>query len=182
MLGKILVRKIDNKLIRVRIVETEAYMGLNDKACHAHQKNRSRKKANALYNRGGCAYVFLIYWIYFCFNITSSLAGDPQGVLIRAAEPLEQRTVSANSHQNGIKKYHYYTNGPGKLCRALKIDLSLNEVDLITSDLIYLEDQPTLSQDQIITAKRVNIDYAQEDKDKLWRFYIKDNPYVSKKQ
>ncbi|CAH1769045.1 342_t:CDS:2, partial [Entrophospora sp. SA101] len=92
--------------------------------------------------------------------------GDPQGVLIRAAEPLDHHTISVSSLHDERKKYHYYTNGPGKLCRALNIDISLNNVDLTTSDLIYLEDQPELNQEEIIATKRVNIDYAGEDKDR----------------
>ena len=105
--------------------------------------------------------------MYYCFNIASSVAGDPQGVLIRAAEPLESHTIPISPHQDKRKKIYYYTNGPGKLCRALNIDISLNNVDLTTSDLIYLEDRPEVSQDQIIATKRVNIDYAGEDKDRL---------------
>ncbi len=134
-----------------------------------------------MYNRGGCAYVYLIYYTYYCFNIASSAEGDPQGVLIRAAEPLNHHTVPVVSQQDGRKKYHYYTNGPGKLCRALNIDISLNGVDLTTSDLIYLEDRSEVSKDEIVITKRVNIDYAGADKDRLWRFYIKDSPFVSKK-
>ncbi|MCE8159095.1 MAG: DNA-3-methyladenine glycosylase [Candidatus Moeniiplasma glomeromycotorum] len=181
LLGKILVRNINGQLIKVKIVETEAYDGKIDRACHAHHENRSQWKASALYNRGGCAYVYLIYGMYHCFNITSSLKGDPQAVLIRAAEPLNYHTVPVVSKHNKRKKYHYYTNGPGKLCRALNIDISLNNVDLTTSDLIYLEDGPKISQDEIVITKRVNIDYAGKDKDRLWRFYIKDNPFVSRK-
>jgi len=94
------------------------------------------------------------------------VAGDPQGVLIRAAEPLESHTILVSSHQNERKKIYYYTNGPGKLCRVLNIDISLNHVDLTTSDLIYLEDQPELDQDEIVITKRVNIDYAGVDKDR----------------
>ena len=109
------------------------------------------------------------------------MAGDPQGVLIRAAEPLNHHTIPVISQHDERKKYHYYTNGPGKLCRALNIDISLNGVDLTTSDLIYLENRPELSKDEIIATKRVNIDYAEADKDRLWRFYIKDNPFVSRK-
>src|SRR6185312_5569758 len=167
LLGKILVRNIDGQLIKVKIVETEAYIGKIDRACHAHQGNKSRWKSAALNNRGGCAYIYLIYNTYYCFNIASSVAGDPQGVLIRAAEPLESHTIPVSSHQDERKKIHYYTNGPGKLCRALNIDISLNHVDLTTSDLIYLEDQPELSQEEIIITKRVNIDYAGDDKDRL---------------
>ena len=120
-----------------------------------------------MYNRGGCAYIYLIYGMYYCFNIVSSVKGDPQAVLIRAAEPLGHHTIPVSFLHDERKKYHYYTNGPGKLCRALNIDISLNHTDLTTSDLIYLEDQSELSQDEIIATKRVNIDYAGEDKDRL---------------
>ncbi|MCE8162668.1 MAG: DNA-3-methyladenine glycosylase [Candidatus Moeniiplasma glomeromycotorum] len=181
LLGKILVRKINDQIIKVKVVETEAYDGKIDRACHAHIENRSRWKAAALSNRGGCAYVYLIYSMYYCFNIASSVKGEPQGVLIRAAEPLDHHTIPIPSQHDPQKKFHYYTNGPGKLCRALKIDLNLNGVDLTTSELIHLEDQPELSSEEIIITKRINIDYAGKDKDRLWRFYIKDNPFVSKK-
>ncbi|CAH1755736.1 9164_t:CDS:10 [Entrophospora sp. SA101] len=132
LLGKILVRNINGQLIKVKIVETEAYIGKIDRACHTHLENS----------------------MYYCFNIASSLEGDPQGVLIRAAEPLDHHTIPVSSLHDERKKYHYYTNGPGKLCRALNIDISLNNVDLTTSDLIYLEDQPELSPDQIIATTR----------------------------
>jgi DNA-3-methyladenine glycosylase len=166
LLGKILVRKINNQLIKVKIVETEAYDGNVDQACHAHLKNKSRWKAAALSNRGGCAYVYLIYGMYYCFNIVSSVARDPQGVLVRAVEPLECYAIPSSFQYNLKKKLHYF-NGPGKLCRTLNIDLSLNHVDLTTSDLIYLENQPELEKGQIAITKRVNIDYAGEDKGRL---------------
>jgi DNA-3-methyladenine glycosylase len=181
LLGKILVRNINGQIIKVRIVETEAYDGNIDRACHAHLENKSRWKAAALSNRGGCAYVYLIYGKYYCFNIASSFKEEPQGVLIRAAEPLGHHTFQVTSLHDENKKFYYYTNGPGKLCRALNIDISLNHVDLTTSNLIYLEDQPELSKDEVVITKRVNIDYAGADKDRLWRFYIKDNPFVSRK-
>jgi DNA-3-methyladenine glycosylase len=105
--------------------------------------------------------------MYYCFNIASSIKGDPQGVLIRAAEPLDHHTIPVPSHHDPKKKFHYYTNGPGKLCRVLKIDISLNHTDLTTSDLIYLEYAPEVSKDEIVATKRVNIDYAGTDKDRL---------------
>src|SRR5436190_23376378 len=98
--------------------------------------------------------------MYCCFNIASSVKGEPQGVLIRAAEPLNHHTIPVTSHHDPKKKFHYYTNGPGKLCRALNINISLNNTDLTTSDSIYLEDRPKISQDKIVITKRVNIDYA----------------------
>jgi DNA-3-methyladenine glycosylase len=196
LLGKILVRNINNQLIKVKIVETEAYVGKIDRACHTHPENKSKWKAAVMHNRGGCAYVYLIYGIYYCFNITSSLEGDPQAVLIRAAEPLNHHAIPVLSQHDSKKKFYYtgftktpqdllkkvlHTNGPGKLCRALEIDLNLNGVDLTTSDLIYLESQLELSPEEILVTKRVNIDYAGEDKHRLWRFYIKNNPFVSRK-
>ena|SRR5215216_2034776 len=105
--------------------------------------------------------------MYYCFNITSSLKGDPQAVLIRAVEPLNHHTIPVTSKHDESKKYHYYTNGPGKLCRTLNINITLNHTDLTTSDLIYLEDQPEIDQEKIIITKRVNIDYAGDDKDRL---------------
>jgi len=102
-------------------------------------------------------------------------------VLIRAAEPLDHQTIPVSSLHNEKKKFHYYTNGPGKLCRALDIDINLNHIDLTISDLIYLENGLEVSEDEIIATKRVNIDYAGADKERLWRFFIKDNPFVSRK-
>ena len=104
LLGKILVQKINDQVIKVKIVETEAYMGLSDKACHSHWENRSRKKATAMYNQGGCAYIYLIYSMYYCFNIVSAKVEDPQAVLIRAAEPLDHHTIPAVSQHNQKKK------------------------------------------------------------------------------
>jgi len=181
LLGKILVRNINGKIIKVKIVETEAYNGKTDKACHAHAENRSKWKATTLYSRGGHAYVYLIYGMYCCFNITSFIEWEPQGVLIRAVEPLDSQTIQVSSHHDKTKKFYYYTNGPGKLCRALSIDKNLNGVDLTTSDLIYLENQSKIEKKNIVITKRINIDYAGEDKNRLWRFYIKDNPFVSRK-
>jgi len=97
----------------------------------------------------------------------SSVKGDPQGVLIRASEPLDGHTITINDSNEKEKKIHYYTNGPGKLCRALSIDIKLNEVDLTISDLIYLENDLEVSKDKIIITKRINIDYAGKDKDRL---------------
>lgn len=181
LLGKILVRNINGKIIKVRIVETEAYNGKIDQACHAHPANKSNWKAKALYNRGGYTYVYLIYGMYYCFNIVSLIEKDPQGVLIRAVEPLNSQTIPIVSSSNKNQKVHYYTNGPGKLCRVLNIDNSLNNFDLTANDLIYLEDEPVIRKEEIIATKRVNIDYAGKDKDRLWRFYIKDNLFISRK-
>jgi DNA-3-methyladenine glycosylase len=168
LLGKALVRNINGKISKFKIVETEAYIGTIDRACHAHLENKSRWKAKTLYKRGGHVYVYLIYGMYHCFNITSSIEGDPQGVLIRAVEPLEYKTLNSEN-----KKIQCYTNGPGKLCRFLNIDINLNNVDLTTSELIYLEDQFEIEENKIVVTKRINIDYAGEDKERLEGFTSK---------
>jgi DNA-3-methyladenine glycosylase len=120
-----------------------------------------------LYSRGGHAYVYLIYGIHYCFNIVSSIEDDPQGVLIRAVEPLKNQNCSLPFLCNKSKKFYHYTNGPGKLCRVLNINMNFNNIDLTVSNLIYLEDQPEIEKDKIVITKRVNVNYAKEDKERL---------------
>ena len=133
----------------------------------------------------GFSYVYLIYGIYNCFNIVVAKEGDPQAVLIRALEPLEGlETMAINRYNKGYKELsqkqiYGLTNGPGKLCMAMNIDKSLNGEDL-SQDTLYLEAGKEEEQ-KIVRAKRIGIDYAQEAKDYLWRFYLRDNPFVSAK-
>ena len=166
LLGKIIARKINGKILRFRIVEVEAYLGLNDEACHSHKKNRQRSKSLPMYNRGGFSYVYLIYGIYHCFNVVAAPKGDPQSVLIRAVEPLD-------------KEFELKTNGPGNLCKALGININLNNVDMIKSEEIWIENSDTADEDVIISSKRVNVGNS-EDSHKFLRFYIYSNKFVSK--
>lgn len=165
LLGKVLCIKKDGNITHYRIVETEAYGGATDKASHAYNY-RFTNRTKPLYLVGGCLYVYLIYGMYYMLNITANVANNPEAVLIRALEPLDNKKEQ--------------TNGPGKLCKVLNIDKSFNGLDLTISENIYIEDDGYRCPD-IIATKRINIDYAMEDKDKLWRFYIKENPYVSKR-
>ncbi len=167
LLGKVLCIKEGNSIKRYRIVETESYGGATDRASHAYQYRRT-KRTKPLYLIGGCVYIYLIYGMYYMLNITANKKEVPEAVLVRALEPLV--------HQNGKIK----TNGPGKLCKYLGIDKAFNQLDLTTSDILYLEDDGYIVS-EIVETKRINIDYAEEDKDRLWRFYIKNNLYVSKK-
>ena len=168
LLGKYIVRKIGTKKLVGKIVETEAYIGPKDKASHSYNwKITDRNKAE--YLKGGFIYIYLVYGMYWQFNITTSLKGKPECVLIRAIEPLEK-----------IKPH--LTNGPGKLCRWLKLDKSFYGEDLTKSKRIWLEDRgEKILKKEIVTTERIGIDYAQEWAKKPWRFYIKDNPFVSKK-
>jgi len=165
-----------------KIVETEAYMGTIDKAAHAY-KNKKSTRTDPLYLSGGHIYVYLIYGMYNCLNLSANKENIPECVLIRAVEPINDfdeisynRFLKPYSELTSYQKKNL-TNGPGKLCKGLNIDRSLSGKHIFGSEL-YIEDN-TDNDFEIVEDKRINIDYAQEDKDKLWRFYIKNNKNVS---
>lgn len=184
LLGKVLVHEVNGERISAKIVEVEAYMGITDKAAHSYGGKRT-PRVEVMYGGPGFSYVFIIYGMYHCFNIVTREEGNPQAVLIRALEPLEGLDLMA---QNRFKKSYDQltksqikglTNGPGKLCKALLIDRSANGEDLC-GDNLYIEEGEN-EKFNIISSKRVGIDYSGEAKDYLWRFYIEDNKYVSVK-
>jgi DNA-3-methyladenine glycosylase len=185
LLGKVLIHETDGITLAAKIVETEAYSGFEDKAAHFYGGKRT-PRVEVIYGDPGFSYVYLIYGMYNCFNIVAGGKNDPQAVLIRALEPLEgvqQMALNRFSKpyaELAKREIIGLTNGPGKLCKALGIDKSLYGEDLCGSRL-YLEDGEQDTAFQIVTAKRVGIDYAEEAKDFPWRFYIKDNRYVSVK-
>ncbi|XTR38231.1 DNA-3-methyladenine glycosylase [Paraclostridium tenue] len=189
LLGKYLVREYDDKKIITKIVETEAYMGIEDKAAHVFGDRRT-ERTEPLYQDGGHIYVYLIYGMYHCLNISANIEGIPECVLIRAVEPISEiDEISQNRYSKDYKNLSScqrknICNGPGKLCKALKIDKNLN-FESILGNKLYIIDNVNLDNEndqfEIIESKRVNIDYAEEAKDYLWRYYIKDNKHVSKK-
>lgn len=184
LLGKVLVREIEGQKIFAKIVETEAYMGTVDRAAHSYGGKRT-PRVEVMYGDPGFSYVYIIYGMYYCFNMVTNGKGIPQAVLIRAVEPTEGFDLMAwnrfkkSYNQLTMSQIKGLANGPGKLCRAFSIDKSLNGEDLCGSKL-YVEDGDNEKFD-IISAKRVGVDYAGEARDYLWRFYIKDNKYVSVK-
>ena len=178
ILGKIIVKKTaDGRIMSGRITEVEAYMGTTDKASHSYGGRRT-KRTEVMYKEGGYSYVFLIYGMYECFNVTAGREGDPQAVLIRGVEPLENKNLMWEKRK--VKKERDISNGPGKLTKALGITREDNGVDLVASENLWLEDDGYKVKD-IIETTRIGIDYAEEDALKLWRFYIKDSIFVSKK-
>lgn len=177
LLGKILVKEIDGVLYKGRIVETEAYMGVIDKACHSYN-NRRTKKTEAMYREGGYSYIYLIYGMYYCFNVTASIKDNPEAVLIRALEPLENKDLMLKIRK--VKREIDIANGPGKLTKALGITSDDNNIDLTLGKNIWIEDDGYLPN-KITETTRIGIDYAKEFKEKLWRFYISENNNVSKK-
>ena len=189
ILGKFLVRKIGKKIIAGKIVETEGYVGPNDLASHASRGKTARTAP--MFGPPGHAYIYLVYGLNYCFNIVTEKKNYPAAVLIRALEPingidimLQNRQLNKKqkqklNSQNSILKT--LTNGPGKLCQALKIDKILNNADL-TDGALWLEDRGLkIKPREIVAARRVGVDYAGKYKNKPWRFYLKGNQFVSKK-
>ena len=177
LLGKYIVRKYEDKKIVCKIVETEAYIGPEDKACHAYN-NRCTERTKVMFEEGGKAYIYFIYGMYYCLNIVVEREGKPEAVLIRGVEPVENREEIEKNRKIKSKKEQDLTNGPGKLCTALKIDKSLNGYDITKKGELYIVEGE--SAVDIKSTTRINIDYTEEYKDKHWRFYIKGNKFVSK--
>lgn len=179
ILGDFLIRKIGNKIIKTKIVEVEAYVGPEDKGAHTYN-NKKTSRTEPMFFEGGHAYVYLIYGMYNCINIVCQKEGKPEALLIRGLEPLNEFDFLFEN-RNKVKKIYNLTNGPGKLCSALKIDREFSGYDLISGKDLYLEKNENKENIEVVHSKRIGIDYAEEYKDKLWRFYLKDNKFISKK-
>ncbi len=179
----ILVRQTGEGLTAGIIVETEAYVGAADAACHAAKGRRNGRTA-VMYGPGGFAYVYFIYGMYYCMNVVTRKAEEPEAVLIRALEPLEGLELMASrrgvSDIGSKKGLHSLCTGPGKLCQAMAIDKDCYGMDLCGNQLYIEQGQRPAARD-IVAAKRINIDYAAEAADYPWRFLLRDNPYVSVK-
>ncbi len=160
LLGKYIVRKFGKKFLTGKIIETEAYIGPNDKASHAY-KGKITLRNKVEYLAGGYIYIYLVYGMYWQLNIVTSISGKPECVLIRALEPVNERLE--------------LTNGPGKLCRWLKLDKSFYGEDLTHSSRIWLEDRgEKIKPLQIMATKRIGIDYAGHYwSRRKWRFLLK---------
>ena len=179
LLGKVIVTNKNGITTRARIVETECYIGPYDKAAHSYGGKRNGR-CEVQYKEGGYVYIYMIYGMYYCFNIVTAKKDMPESVLIRAAEPIDGiDEMKKRRKTNNIKNL---LNGPGKLTMALGITKEDYGKDLC-GDEIYIEDDGyKLSQEDIEESKRINIDYAEEAKDFLWRFTIKENDFLSVKK
>ena len=155
LIGKYLVRSIDGRMLAGKIVEVEAYVGPQDKACHA-SKGRTQR-TDVMFGPGGVAYVYLIYGMYHCLNVVTEREEFPSAVLIRAIE-IDGELI----------------DGPGRLCRALQIDRRLNRMDLTTGESLWFEDRGVLVERGDVGAHlRVGVDYAGEWAKKPWRFRLR---------
>ncbi len=155
LIGKYLVRSIDGRMLAGKIVEVEAYVGPQDKACHA-SKGRTQR-TEVLFGPPGVAYVYLIYGMYHCLNVVTEREKFPSAILIRAIE-IDGELI----------------DGPGRLCRALQIDRRLNRVDLTTGESLWFEDRGILvERGDVGDHPRVGVDYAGEWAKKPWRFRLR---------
>lgn len=172
LLGCVLERELnDGQALRGRIVETEAY-DQTDVASHSYRGKTPRSAV--MFGRHGHLYVYFTYGMHYCCNIVTGPDGHGAAVLIRAVEPLSGQAVM--SRLRGGRSGHDLTDGPAKFCQAFAIDRRLNGHDLRESPLRLIERKP-LPKDQVITTTRVGISRGQ---DVPWRFYVRDNPWVSK--
>jgi len=178
LLGKLLARRIGKKTISGKIVETEAYVGPHDLACHA-SKGRT-KRTEVMFGLCGYWYIYMIYGFYYCLNIVTREKDYPAAVLIRALEPVDG--VKEMIKNRNTDKIYNLTNGPGKLCQALEINKSLNCSSAVSFDSgLYIEDIGIkIANGNIIASRRVGVDYAKEWRDKPLRYYMKDSSFVSR--
>ena len=177
LLGKNLVRSTPEGITTGKIVEVEAYIGPEDAAAHTFRGLRS-SRTEVAFGPGGYAYVYLIYGMYNCFNIVTGTVGKPEVVLIRALEPIEGlELMKKRRNTEAVKNL---CSGPGKLCQAMDISRVNNGIDLC-GDELYVLDNSSVPIGDIAATPRINIDYAGEAKDYLWRYIIRGNNYISKK-
>lgn len=157
LMGKYLMRHTDQGMMAGLIVEVEAYVGPEDRACHASRGRTAR--TDVLFGAPGIAYVYLIYGMYHCLNVVTERDGFPAAVLIRAVEHLEASSV--------------LIDGPGRVCRSFQIDRTLNRWDLTLGETLWLEDRgERITDADVITAPRIGVDYAGEWAAKPWRFRL----------
>ena len=179
LLGKHLVHETPEGITIGKIVETEAYKGPEDKASHAYGNLRT-KRTEAQFGPKGHAYIFQIYGIYYCLNvICGDLPEKPEAILIRALEPLSGIEIMMKRRQLSKDREGNVTNRPGRLCMAMGISTRQNRSDLCKKPL-HIDDGVNADRADVVQTTRINVDYAGEWKSLPWRFYLKDNNFVSK--
>jgi DNA-3-methyladenine glycosylase len=174
LLGKLLVRQHSDGVAIGRIVETEAYIGPRDLACHA-AKGRTRR-TEVMFGPAGHAYVYFIYGFYNMLNLVTEKVDYPAAVLIRAIEPIDGiELMKSRRRSDSLRDL---ASGPGKLCQAFAIDRSLNGADLCGDTIYVLDNSEPLPN--FSARPRIGVDYAGRWKDKPYRFLIRGNKFVSK--
>jgi DNA-3-methyladenine glycosylase len=179
LLGKILVNKNSNSILAGKIVEVEAYDGKIDQAAHTFIGKTKRNEI--MFNEGGYFYVYFSYGAHYCCNVVTGKKGHGTAVLIRAIEPVNGvKKMIKNRYGRDLlneRERFNLTSGPGKVCQAMGINKSHYGADLTNSSIFILDSQK-VRKDMIVVTKRIGIKKSIE---LPWRYYIKDNPYVSRK-
>ena len=182
LLGKYVVRMLDGEPLVGRITETEAYVGRCDKACHAYNY-RKTERTSTMFLAPGHAYIYLIYGMHCCLNFVTEPEGEPSAVLLRSIEPVAgldtmtrlrfgDKTLTAYMRKN-------FSNGPGKVCKALGLTRAQNRLDL-TGEELFLCDSlvdiglpcPDIPKERLCIGPRIGVDYAEEARDFPWRFWL----------
>jgi DNA-3-methyladenine glycosylase len=176
LLDKYLCTNIDNQLTIGKIVETEAYCGATDKACHAHFHRTKRNQV--MFSQGGVAYVYLCYGIHHLFNVVTNVEGQADAVLIRAIEPVVG--IDTMLQRRNMKKLMYRISaGPGTVSQALGINTAFYGADL-QGDTIWIADNKPVAIENITASTRIGVEYAEEDALLPWRFRIRANAWTGK--
>lgn len=183
LLGQRLVRVLDDGArLAGRIVETEAYLGVVDRAAHSYGGRRTARNA-AMWGPAGHAYVYFVYGLHHCMNVVAGDVGQPTAVLVRALEPLEglERMRAHRAGKVPADRLHDtdLCSGPAKLAQALRLDRALDGADLVAGGALFLERGRRIPPGRIIAAPRIGVGYAAEWADKPLRFYEAGNPHVS---
>jgi DNA-3-methyladenine glycosylase len=178
LLGKIFIKKEKNGILSGMIVEVEAYDGRIDRAAHSY--NGKTKRNEVMFLGGGLLYVYFTYGMHYCANVVTGGEGEGCAVLIRAVEPVEGIDAMAlnrygKTNLNGREKLNL-TNGPAKFCKAFDIDKNYNGL-LLTEDIIFIVEGDNLKPGEIAASKRIGI---KKSADLEWRYFIKNNRYVSR--
>ncbi|MFX0077062.1 MAG: DNA-3-methyladenine glycosylase [Candidatus Hermodarchaeota archaeon] len=176
LLGKYLVRKTASSDIVGRIIEVEAYLGPNDKASHAYN-NKKTEKTKVMYMKPGTFYIYYIYGTYFCLNVITEPEGIPCAVFLRKLSPFRGIDLMMNNRSVKIgKNYKNLVDGPSKLCMAFNITKEeFNGKDSCAKDSkLYFVEGRRIEDKKISLSKRIGIDYAEEDKDRLLRFTLEE--------
>ena len=178
LLGQVLVVPArDGRRVSGIIVETEAYRGPQDRASHAYGGRRTHR-TETMYQIGGTAYVYFVYGMYYQLNVVTNVKEIPHAVLVRALEPVQG--IELMRRRRHGQSDHNLTNGPGKLCIALGIDRRHDRTDLLEGPVWIEQGETRVSPAAIACGPRIGIDYAEGWVEKPWRFWIRDNPFVTR--
>jgi DNA-3-methyladenine glycosylase len=182
LIGQRLVRVLDDgSRLSGTIVETEAYVGVQDRAAHAFGGRRTPRN-EAMYGPPGTAYIYFTYGMHFCMNVVCGKEGEPVAVLLRALEPLEGieriRELRSSRRKGELRDVHL-CSGPGRLCQALAISRDLNALDLTRDPRLFLEPGITVPPHALVRAARIGVGYAGEWAHKPLRWYLKASSHVS---